>query len=66
VSARKASAAATLAGDDRQALVLVEHDTESQLVLGVIDAHGGMAALVLTDDAVRSLADALNDWWTAL
>lgn len=48
--------------DDRQALALLEHRTEQQLVLGIMDREDGMAAVVIELDGVRKLAEALTAW----
>jgi hypothetical protein len=59
------SASARLAMDDeedRQALALLDHVTEPQLVLGVLDRENSVAVLVIEREGVVKLRDALTGW----
>jgi hypothetical protein len=48
--------------EDRQALALLEHATAPELVLGVIDREGGVAAVVIEREGIAKLRDALTGW----
>jgi hypothetical protein len=48
--------------EDRQALALLEHASEPQLVLGVLDRENSVAVLVIEREGVVKLRDALTGW----
>jgi hypothetical protein len=48
--------------EDRQALALLDHVTEPQLVLGVLDRENSVAVLVIEREGVVKLRDALTGW----
>lgn len=51
--------------DDVQALVLLEHETEPELVLGAMDRESGIAAVLIEREGVQKLRDALTGWLEA-